>query len=98
MTGAGYLDANLSPADRAAALLEQMTLREKVNQLHAVPPWDLIGPDGVEADGLEDRLNAPPGHVSAFYVEDAVRQADLVRARGETTRPSRGRSKGSFLR
>jgi beta-glucosidase len=76
----GYRDPRLAPAVRADLLLAEMTLPEKCGQLFSVSPWTLVRADGSEPPDLEAVLEGmPPGHVSAFYVEDPALHAELAR-------------------
>jgi beta-glucosidase len=74
-----HLDASLSPEQRADALSDLMTLREKCFQLTSVPPWHLVGSDGrgrsVEAD---ETLTRAPGYISNFGVDDPETMAAIV--------------------
>ena len=76
----GYRDPQLAPAGRADLLIAEMTLAEKCGQLYSVSPWTLVHSDGTEPADLDDTLSMPPGHVSAFYVEDPALHADLARS------------------
>jgi beta-glucosidase-like glycosyl hydrolase len=73
-----HRDAGL-PADvRADLLLEQMTLDEKCHQLIGVLPWTLIRADGSDADGADELLEHPPGHVAHLIVDDPAQLARVV--------------------
>ncbi|MEV7692196.1 glycoside hydrolase family 3 N-terminal domain-containing protein [Microbacterium sp. NPDC089189] len=58
-----HRDAALAPADRALALMAQMTVREKAQQLVGILPHSLATPDRVAA-GLEHGI----GHISGVNV------------------------------
>ena len=52
-----------------------MTTAEKCHQLTARMPWSLINPDGSDADGVEDVLRNPPGHIAQLIQNDAAELA-----------------------
>ena len=69
------------PADvRAESLLREMTPEEKCDQLTAGWPWLLVHADGSDADGAEELLKRPPGHVAGLSADDPARLARLVGA------------------
>lgn len=55
-----------TPLQRAAELLAQMTLDEKVMQLSAIMPIGLVGEDGPIEPMLVGQLGEGIGHISAF--------------------------------
>jgi len=63
-----HLDSALPAADRASALLAQMTLREKAHRLTSVPVWWIVTPDGPAPPELADTLEKSPGHID-FVVD-----------------------------
>ncbi|MFG1965456.1 glycoside hydrolase family 3 N-terminal domain-containing protein [Nonomuraea sp. NPDC049028] len=64
--------------DRAELLLREMTLEEKCGQLTSVMPWSLVRADGSAAEGAEELLVNPPGHVAQLIVDDPAQLARLV--------------------
>lgn len=58
-----HLDTRLSSAERAARLLDELTLDEKCGQMVGIWPWDLITPDEVRR-----------GTVNANEVDHCVRR------------------------
>jgi beta-glucosidase len=76
----GYQDRSRPSAERAALLLEELTIEEKCAQLVGVFPWVLITPDGGAAEGSAPLLDAPPGHISGLAVDDHRTLTDLVGA------------------
>ncbi|MGQ4365572.1 glycoside hydrolase family 3 N-terminal domain-containing protein [Streptomyces sp. SAS_272] len=80
MSNHNHHDAGL-PADvRSELLLREMTLAEKVDQLSAVWPWNLVRSDGSDAQGLQDVLKRAPGHVAGLTADDPRRLAHLAGA------------------
>src|SRR4051812_15703688 len=73
-----HLDAGLSADVRADLLLRQMTLQEKCHQLIGVLPWTLIRADGSDAEGAQELLEHPPGHVAHLIVDDPAQLARVV--------------------
>jgi beta-glucosidase len=57
---------------RVELLLREMTLEEKCGQLGSVMPWSVIRADGSDADGVEDLLASPPGHVAQLIVDEST--------------------------
>jgi beta-glucosidase len=69
------------PADvRAELLLREMTLEEKVDQLSAEWPWNLVRSDGSDAEGVQNVLKRAPGHVAGLTADDPQRLARLAGA------------------
>jgi len=73
-----YLDANLPAEVRAQLLLGEMTLPEKCHQLVGVLAWSLIQADGSDADGADELLAHPPGHVAHLIVDTTAQLAQVV--------------------
>jgi len=73
-----YHDANAPIEDRVESLLQRMTLREKSYQLTSAPPWWFVNPDGSVVDGSARLLEAPPGHIANFAVDDPRMMAEIV--------------------
>ena len=59
-----HLDPHQPVERRVTALLEAMTLPEKVHQLTGVMAFDLIRPDGSDLETTSATLLRPPGHVA----------------------------------
>ncbi|RSM43237.1 glycoside hydrolase family 3 protein [Amycolatopsis balhimycina DSM 5908] len=75
-----YRDTHLPTDHRADLLLREMSLEEKCGQLTSVMPWSVIRADGSDAEGVDEVLAAPPGHVAQLIADDP---ADLARLAGE---------------
>ena len=75
-----HLDTRLPTAQRAARLLQELTLEEKCAQLVGTWPWDLITPTGAPVPSWSSTRHAPPGHVSGLTVDDPRTLANLVGA------------------
>ena len=69
-----------TPDERAAALLSQMTLDEKTQQLTAVMPFGLIGVDGPTAEQLECVLAGGIGQISGFSSFGHLLPGELARS------------------
>lgn len=54
----------ISPRERADELLSRMTLQEKAQQVSAIMPTELLGPDGPDDSVLDRTLRHGIGHVS----------------------------------
>lgn len=78
MHGSRHLDATRTPEERAHDLLAEMTLLEKTYQVVGVMQRFLVRPDGTDADGLDELLLHPPGHVAQLILEDAATLATMV--------------------
>ncbi len=61
----GYRDAARPVKERVDDLLVRMTLEEKVAQLTGVLPFDLLGPNGLNKQLMEQHLSDGLGQVSA---------------------------------
>ncbi|QNG38803.1 beta-glucosidase [Geodermatophilaceae bacterium NBWT11] len=59
-----FRDASLSAHERAQALLEEMTVEEKAQQLTCIMPPSVLGPDGLRADTVEQVLGHGIGQVA----------------------------------
>jgi beta-glucosidase len=92
MSSEDYRDPGLPANVRVDLLLPEMTLDEKCDQLTAGWPWLLVRADGSDADGAEELLKRPPGHVAGLSADDPARLARLVGAiqRQYTTRTRLG--------
>lgn len=78
-TDAGtWRDEHLDPGWRADLLLREMTTAEKCHQLTSRMAWYLVKPDGTDADGAEDVLRNPPGHVAQLILDDPAQLAAMV--------------------
>ncbi|MES5823091.1 glycoside hydrolase family 3 N-terminal domain-containing protein [Streptomyces sp. RG80] len=75
-----FRDARLSADVRAESLLREMTIEEKCAQLTCAWPWRLIDADGSDAEGADEFLKGPPGHVAAVAADDPVRVARMTGA------------------
>ncbi|MFG2971125.1 glycoside hydrolase family 3 N-terminal domain-containing protein [Streptomyces sp. NPDC048288] len=75
-----HRDVHLPADTRAALLLPEMTLEEKCAQLTAVWPWKLIDADGTQAEGADEFLKVPPGHIPALSADDPNRIARMTGA------------------
>jgi beta-glucosidase-like glycosyl hydrolase len=74
-----HLDPQQSIETRIAALLEMMTLNEKVHQLTGVMAFDLIRPDGSDLATTSTTLRNPPGHVAQLIRDDpGLLAADIL--------------------
>lgn len=71
-------DSRRAPTERAAALLERMTLAEKCAQISSIFAWELIRPDGATVRTAGELLAVPPGHVAQLILHDAQQLADTV--------------------
>ncbi|MDQ0957347.1 beta-glucosidase-like glycosyl hydrolase [Streptomyces sp. B4I13] len=80
MSTQDHRDAGLPANVRAELLLREMTLEEKVDQLSAEWPWNLVRADGSDAEGAEDVLKRAPGHVAGLTADDPQRLARLTGA------------------
>lgn len=69
----------LTPHERAAQLLTQMTLEEKAQQLTAVMPFGLMAVDGPTPAQLEAELSSGIGQVSMFAMFGHLLPAELAR-------------------
>ena len=59
-----FRDASLSPRDRALALLGEMTVEEKAQQLTCVMPQMVLGPAGLRAEAIDQVLGHGIGQVA----------------------------------
>jgi beta-glucosidase len=73
-----WRDARLEPGHRAELLMREMTTAEKCHQLTARMPWALVKADGTDADGAEQVLRNPPGHVAQLILDDPAQLAAMV--------------------
>jgi beta-glucosidase-like glycosyl hydrolase len=85
-----WRDERLDPGHRAELLLREMTTAEKCHQITARMSWYLVRPDGTDADGVEQVLRNPPGHVAQLILDDPARLAAMV---GTIQRQVIGRSR-----
>lgn len=67
-----------SPEQRAAALLREMTLEEKAQQLTAVMPFGLMNVDGPSHEQLSSELETGIGQVSMFAMFSHLPPAGLA--------------------
>ncbi|OHV31071.1 beta-glucosidase [Parafrankia soli] len=73
-----WRDEHLEAGHRAELLLAEMTTAEKCHQLTARMAWSLVKADGTDADGAEDVLRHPPGHVAQLILDDPAQLAAMV--------------------
>jgi beta-glucosidase len=78
-TAAGtWHDQQLEPARRAELLLAEMTTAEKCHQLTARMSWSLVKANGSDADGAEEVLRNPPGHIAQLILNDPAQLSSMV--------------------
>ena len=73
-----WRDQHLEPGRRADLLLAEMTIAEKCHQLTSRMPWSLVNADGSDADGADEVLRNPPGHVAQLILNDPAQLAAMV--------------------
>ena len=61
-----YKDASQPIENRVQDLLEQMTLEEKVAQLHGIMPTGLVGPNGFDTEKMKTTIGNGVGQISAL--------------------------------
>lgn len=75
-----HRDARLPTSERVELLLREMTLDEKCAQLTGGWPWLMVDADGSDAEGVEQRLQNPPGHIAGLAGDNPDRVARLTGA------------------
>lgn len=69
-----------TPSQRAAELLNRMTLEEKAQQLTSVMPFGLLSIDGPTASQLADQLSGGIGQISMFAAFSHLPPVELAKA------------------
>ncbi|MCS5721842.1 glycoside hydrolase family 3 C-terminal domain-containing protein [Herbiconiux sp. CPCC 203407] len=71
-------ESSLSPLEQANDLLGRMTLREKAQQVSAIMPTALLGPDGPDDKVLDEIMKDGIGHVSNLAMMGAASPHNLA--------------------